>query len=701
RDLKARGIAPVFYPFVLMDIPAGNSLPDPWGGGHQPPHPWRGRITCHPAPGRDGSPDATAAAATQIEALLGRARVSDFSISGDAVRYHGDPDDWGFRRFILHYAHLCRAAGGVEAFLIGSELVSLCAVRDAPGSYPFVRALKTLAADVRRVLGADVKISYAADWSEWSGHIPPEGNGAFCFHLDPLWADTNIDFIGIDNYMPLADWRDGMEHLDAAAGARGIHDLDYLKSNIAGGEYFDWYYRSRADRDAQVRTPITDGARHKPWIWRRKDLVSWWSKRHYDRIDGTESTTSTPWVPRSKPIWFTELGCPAVDKGPNQPNVFYDPKSSESALPWYSTGVRDDAVQRQFLLAHFEWWNTPGDHNPVSPSYGGRMVDPARIFVWAWDARPWPAWPTMSDVWGDGDNHELGHWLNGRLGQAPLTELVERLLEEGGLPPSRRRVEELGHMITGFVVDGPRATRQVLEPLMRVFDFDAAAGGDVLRVFPRAAAPVATIDAGELAERGEGEGGDGPAPLFEITREEETALPAVMRLHYFEEGADHRSAVAEAALPTVASRREEDVTLAVSMRQQQAAARAQVMLAAARAGRETLTIALPPRWLALEPGDVLRIDLPGESPSRLWRIEEITDELRRRLVLRAFDPAAHVPAAAPRRARRGRFPRPVGPPTPLLLDLPHLRAEDVDHGAWLALHAAPWPGPVAVLRGSG
>ncbi len=29
-------------------------------------------------------------------------------------------------------------------------------------------------------------------------------------------------------------------------------------------------------------------------------------------------------MPFSKPIWFTELGCPAIDKGANQPNVFID-----------------------------------------------------------------------------------------------------------------------------------------------------------------------------------------------------------------------------------------------------------------------------------------------------------------------------------------------------------------------------------------
>jgi hypothetical protein len=59
--------------------------------------------------------------------------------------------------------------------------------------------------------------------------------------------------------MPLSDWREGSSHLDAV-DAPSIYDLDYLRANFEGGEGYDWFYASAADRDAQVRTSITDGA---------------------------------------------------------------------------------------------------------------------------------------------------------------------------------------------------------------------------------------------------------------------------------------------------------------------------------------------------------------------------------------------------------------------------------------------------------
>jgi hypothetical protein len=126
-ELKARGLQVTLYPFLMMDVPAGNALPDPWtGASSQPAYPWRGRITCTPAPGQPSSPDGTAAAATQVDAFLGI----------------GDPSGWNYRRMVLHYAALAADAGGVDAFLIGSELRSLTRVRSAPGVYPAVDAAR-------------------------------------------------------------------------------------------------------------------------------------------------------------------------------------------------------------------------------------------------------------------------------------------------------------------------------------------------------------------------------------------------------------------------------------------------------------------------------------------------------------------------------------------------------------------------------
>ena len=148
RELKARGMRVTFYPFLMMDVPPGNTLPNPYSDNAsedgQPAFPWRGRITCSPAAGYAGTVDKTAAAATQVSDFFGDAQLSDFAVASDTVSWTGPSGDWGLRRMILHYAKLCKAAGGVDAFLIGSEMRGLTTIRSGASSYPAVSAFRTV-----------------------------------------------------------------------------------------------------------------------------------------------------------------------------------------------------------------------------------------------------------------------------------------------------------------------------------------------------------------------------------------------------------------------------------------------------------------------------------------------------------------------------------------------------------------------------
>ena len=87
-------------------------------------------------------------------------------------------------------------------------------------------------------------------------------------------------------------------------------------------------------------------------------------------------------MPQSKPIWLTELGCAAVDKGANEPNKFVDAKSSESGLPYASKGLRDDLMQHSYLRALLGYYLELAN-NPISEVTGAPMVDVNRSYVWA------------------------------------------------------------------------------------------------------------------------------------------------------------------------------------------------------------------------------------------------------------------------------------------------------------------------------
>ncbi len=683
QDLKARGLKVMFYPFVLMDIAAGNALPDPYGGTAQAAYPWRGRITASVAPGQLGTPDKTVAAGAQIANFVGTATPSQFADGVETIAFTGS--EWSYRRMILHYAKLCALAGGVDVFLIGSELRGLTTLRSAAGTFPFVAALQTLAADVKAILPA-AKISYAADWSEYLGYQPTDGLKDVYFHLDPLWSSPSIDFIGIDNYFPLSDWRDGNSDLDDVAGTRSPYDRIYLQSRIASGELFDWYYASQAARDAQTRTPITDGAYSKPWVFRPKDLKSWWSNQHFNRPLGVENGSATSWIPQSKPIWFTEIGCAAIDKGANQPNLFIDAKSSESALPYYSNGQPDAQMQLAFLRANMDYWGAGSANNPISSVYGASMVDASRISVWCWDARPYPAFPARSDVWGDSANYARGHWLNGRIGALDLSLVIAALAIRFGFTDVD--VSAVEGLIDGFVLDKPMSARDALEALLSAFAIDAVESGGILKFTSRQRATTITLPAGDLIDDAKA------SALITQHRAQETDLPVAVHLAYMESGLDYRQSAVMQWRSATSSKNEVSLNLAAAMPQNQAQARADFLLADAWATRTTAQFALPPHLEAVEPGDVLLIGADR------WRVKSILAGDTRKIEAVAQDVAVVDATTNVSRPTTVATPPIYGAAEVVVMDLALTDAAG-NAAPRIAAQSTPWPGSLAIFKKTG
>ncbi|WP_427449929.1 baseplate multidomain protein megatron [Litorimonas sp. WD9-15] len=501
RAIRGRGMTVTLYPFLMMDVEG---------------FPWRGRVTSH----RDG----TNGVRGDINDFFGTAQGSDFTL-GAGEDHHRGPDN-RFRNYILTQANLARRAGGVDRFVIGSEMVALTTLRDASNRFPAVEKLAELAGDVRAMLGPNTGITYAADWSEYFGFHPQDGSGDVNFHLDELWSHPAITAVGIDAYFPLSDWREG-DHVD---GANFDHPYapEYLSANIEGGEGYEWYYASDADRDAQIRTPISD------WIYRYKDLRNWWKNEHRNRIGGVEQSP-TDWVPESKPFWLTEIGCPAVRFGANQPNIFSDGQSIESDIPYYSDGSRDDLIQRRYLEAMMGYWENAAN-NPVSGVSGERMIDSSAMAVWAWDARPYPDFPARTDTWSDGQNWQTGHWINGRTGLVLLADVITDICAEAGLFDID--VSRVSGLVSGFTIDRPMRARDALSALMQAYDISLAEEGGIVHFFTPSETPIISLELNNFIDR---EGG-----LVTFSTEDNTASLKDARLTFIDASRDYQTATVSA-----------------------------------------------------------------------------------------------------------------------------------------------------------
>src|SRR5690606_32744436 len=113
-------------------------------------------------------------------------------------------------------------------------------------------------------------------------------------------------------------------------------------------------------------------------------------------------------------------------------------------------------------------------------------------------------------------------------------------------------------------------------------------------------------------------------------------------------------------------------------------------------GRESAAFRLPRSRLALAPPEVSRLAHDGREDE--YRLLCVADaDARRGRVIRQDRATYRRPPGDP---RSGPLTRPAvfGAPAAILMDLPQLSEDQPAHRPFVAAHAVPWPGEMAVFR---
>ena len=434
---------------------------------------------------------------------------------------------------------------------------------DTPGNYPAVNALVSLAASVKAALGGAVTVTYAADWSEY--HHTDGG----WYNLDPLWASPDIDVVGIDCYMPLTD------------APQNGYDIDAVIEGWTSGEGYDFYY-SDPERTIQAALSV-------PYAW--KNIDWWWSNTHTN-----PDASGTGWTSQMKPIWFTEYGYPSVDGSANQPNVFYDPDSSDGGLPRFSRGRADTRAQRLGIAACEAQWKD------------STMVE--RRFLWTWDARPFPYWPDLVSVWTDGPLWSYGHWVQGKLGLSGLAAIVADICQRAGLESDDFDVSRLNSPVEGFVINGLQTARDSIEQLQAGFFFDSVESDYVLKFVPRGGASSVSIAENDIVPQP----GEARA-LISITRAQELELPQRVQVSTINRTANYQLGTQIAQRAVTESRDQQSISLPIVMAEQSAKIVADVTLYNGWMARTRYSFDLSMRHARLEPTDIIEISEQGTTHS--------------------------------------------------------------------------------------
>ena len=315
----------------------------------------------------------------------------------------------GYNEFILHYAELLKDY--VDVFLIGNELLGLTSLCDDKNNFIAIDNLITLAGKVRKIVGNNVKISYAAGYKEYHSF-----NGYY--NLDKLWSSEYNDFVGINAFFPLT------------SSTQDSITKDSIKNAWFSGEGYDFIDNESIEPEKAY-----------------KNIEYWWKNKHIN-----PDNTITSWVEKSKKIWFISYGFRSIDAATNEPY-----KDVEE-LPIYSTGESNFYAQRLAIEATEEAFKN------------SEYIE--NKFLYYWDIRPYPYFTNRTDIWDDGNNWAYDYSLNGKSGLSNAKVSLTQIFKDADIELNLLNEINLDEFINGFVINNSLTVRDIFYILQKVYFFD-------------------------------------------------------------------------------------------------------------------------------------------------------------------------------------------------------------------------------------
>ncbi|MEL7027459.1 MAG: phage tail protein, partial [Pseudomonadota bacterium] len=341
----------------------------------------------------------------------------------------------------------------------------------------------------------------------------------------------------------------------------------------------------------------------------------------------------------------------------------------------------------QVLRAVFEFWDDPSN-NPEASLYSGRMVDPARAFIWAWDARPYPFFPGNRELWSDGENYSRGHWLNGRVGARALSSIVTEICASAGVTEVDTR--ELYGAVKGYLVTGGEDARTALQPLMLAYGFDAVERDGQLVFKNRTGRSDAQVSSDALVL------GSESVPTIGMVRAPEAEVSGRVRLTFVEADGDYETRSVEASFPGDDAATVSQTEMPLVLTQAEGSRIVERWLAEARIARDKVQVDLPPSAFALGAGDV--IELSEEGAVGAYRIDRVDQGASQAVEAVRVEPGTYVPSDAVDSEVAPRLFVPALPVESVFLDLPLITGDETAHAPAVAATASLWPDSVAVYR---
>jgi len=333
----------------------------------------------------------------------------------------------------------------------------------------------------------------------------------------------------------------------------------------------------------------------------------------------------------------------------------------------------------------------------IANELGSQMYDDAtnRLYIWQRNA-------------GGGaiDELQVIELFLGEQNGSTLSKVIRKVATECGMVEGIdfdvSAVDDIA--VPGYMISKTDEGKKHLEPLLEFFQINVVDRDHRVYFEPRQTASLDTLTTDDMIASGRA------GPAFKRERQEESSLPQVFEVDYIDIYRDYEKAVQRASrakfpIATTASDNTENFSIDIALTPTVAKQQVEKLMYASWIERNAYSFALPQRWLAYTPGDLVTFSQPdGYTSDIMFDKIGIGADFSLKCHTVEQSQGMYVSLAT---SRTGSWNAPPvflsAPSEPFLLDIPFLTDEDADidtenvsQGYWAgsdySIDSNTWPG---------
>lgn len=306
---------------------------------------------------------------------------------------------------------------------------------------------------------------------------------------------------------------------------------------------------------------------------------------------------------------------------------------------------------------------------------------------------------TQDTAGGSGGNIGFFFLNRGSGGSVSLKSIVDDRLDKAAIDlATQTDTSAIAPIqVQGYAVSSRMPGRSTLEPLVKAFRWDLIETDHILKAVRRGGVPVAILTRADLAAT---EDDSDPPPFVSQPRIQEIDLPFRIDWRYIDKASDYEIGLqfAQRIQEAVSTVKQVTLDLSIVMTADEAKQAVEIALFAMWQERDAFEIFTGPKWLKLDPADVITLEDDNFTRRVLLKLSEYGNNGIVRLNSVADDDEVYQSDAIGDDIGGGgdhdiNFPAIT---TMLLLDTPLLRDEDTADGLYILAGAADegWDGSV-------